>query len=107
VLHILIWGIEAFSGGISGAGTEFCVPHQLGGMESGWYGSACAVKKLIEAHHVCKIVVYNLHPPVGLFMCVLSSEGWGKEINLNHNLIVFLIAAKKLVKVFGLTMVNF
>jgi len=50
VLHILIWGIEAFSGGLSGegpslgGGTEFwalcdSVSPELGGMECGWYGS--------------------------------------------------------------------
>jgi len=44
VLHISIWGIETFSGGLSGDGTEFWAPcgsvgPQLGGMECGWYGS--------------------------------------------------------------------
>jgi len=42
VLHITIWGIEAFAGGLSGDGTEFWVPcDSLGcdSMECGWYGS--------------------------------------------------------------------
>jgi len=46
VLHISIWEIEAFSGGLSGDGLNFGPPvtawtPQLGGMECGWYGSAC------------------------------------------------------------------
>jgi len=46
VLHISIWGIEAFSGRLSSDGTEFwascgSVPPPIGGMECGWYGSGC------------------------------------------------------------------
>jgi len=42
VLHISIWGIEAFPGGLSGDGTEFWVPvtAPIGGVECDWYGSA-------------------------------------------------------------------
>jgi len=44
VLHISIWAIEAFSGVLSGDGSEFwalcdSVGPQIGGMECGWYGS--------------------------------------------------------------------
>jgi len=45
VLRVSIWGTEAFSGGLSGDGTEFWAPcdsvssPQLGGMKCGWYGS--------------------------------------------------------------------
>jgi len=46
MFHISIWGIEAFSGVISGDGTGIFgplwqCPPQLGGMECGWYGSGC------------------------------------------------------------------
>jgi len=47
VLHISIWGIEAFSGVLSGDGAGILGPlwrgPQLGGMDCGWYGSGCAV----------------------------------------------------------------
>jgi len=41
VLHISIWGIEAFSGGLFGDGTDFGTPvtawaPQSEGMECGW-----------------------------------------------------------------------
>jgi len=44
VLHISIWGVEAFVEGLSGDWTEFWAPvtawpPQLGGMECGWYDS--------------------------------------------------------------------
>jgi len=44
VLHISIWGIEAFSGVLSGEGTGILDPlrqraPQLGGMDCGCYGS--------------------------------------------------------------------
>jgi len=53
VLHITIWGIEAFTGGLSGDRTELwapcdSVPPQLGGMECGLYGS---VDNLLKLEH--------------------------------------------------------
>jgi len=43
MIHISVWGIEAFSGGLSGDGTRILgllwqrAP-PIGGMECGWYG---------------------------------------------------------------------